>query len=209
MKRVLLVLLIGLPAVAYADTRVYGVKPVQERVINLPQDQGVYYLTVFGQAGEPRYEQVRSWFQSHAGLANAAAQTKFNTIGADSVMFAERYARTVRQTPCVRLQTASGEVVFEISGADIPMSAEALHSAMAASCLRWGRKNYHYHYQCPVEPQPQPAPQPPQPVPQPAPQPVPKPVNDLPPWWLLLIPAALGAGVGLVEKYHAVHRASK
>lgn len=170
----------------------YGVRYAQEQVIQLPQDQGRFYLTVFGNDGEYRYEQVKNWISTDPQLSAVRLQTTYNTYRVDSVMFRERYAQGVSNIPCVRLQDNQGNVVYEAVGTSVPMSAEALYNGMAEGCRR--------HRHCRPQPNPQPFPQPPvspAPVapivnpPKPTPAPV---VHDFP------SPAALAAliGVGLV-----------
>ena len=171
----------------------YGVSYAQEQVVQLPQDQGKSYLTVFGIEGEARYEQVKSWIASDPQLAALKSQTTYNTYRTDSVMFRERYAQGVASTPCVRLQKADGTVIYEASGFGIPMSAEGLYNGMAEGC----RKHRHCH------PCPQPAPVTPAPTPvTPAPQPIVKPqpvVHEFPTLgvWLALISCGVLAGGGV------------
>jgi hypothetical protein len=138
----------------------YGVSYVQEQVIQLPQDQGKFYLTVFGNEGEYRFEQVKSWVANDPQLHALKAQTTYNIYRADSVMFRERYAQGVSNIPCVRLQEPDGTVIYEALGTSVPMSAEALYNGIAEGC----RKRH-------CRPCPQPAPVTPSPV-TPSPTPV-------------------------------------
>ena len=187
----------------------YGVRYAQEQVIQLPQDQGRFYLTVFGNEGEYRYEQVKGWMASDPQLSALKSQTTYNTYRADSVMFRERYAQGMSDIPCVRLQTPTGAVVFEASGTNIPMSAEALYNGIAEGC-----RKRHQCRPCP-QPQPNPAPVNPQPAPTPAPQPAPivtpKPVvHDFPNpvVWIglviggLAIGGAFGVGGSIRREFH-------
>lgn len=175
----------------------YGVRYAQEQVIQLPQDQGRFYLTVFGNDGEYRYEQVKSWIANDPQLNALKTQTIYNTYRVDSVMFRERYAQSTGNIPCVRLQTPQGQIVFEATGTNIPMSAEALYNGIAEGCRR---------RRCPC-PHPQPAPVNPQPAPvtpapvTPAPivKPEPKPVvHDFPSpgVWIGLVVTGLAVGGG-------------
>ncbi len=131
----------------------YGVRYSQEQVIALPQDQGKFYLSVFGTEGDARYEQVKNWITGDPQLSAVKAQTIYNTYRTDSVMYRERYAQGIGSTPCVRLQTAQGDIVYEAAGFNVPMSAEALYNGLAEGCRRRGH--------CRPCPQPQPQPQPP------------------------------------------------
>jgi len=174
----------------------YGVRYAQEQVIQLPQDQGRFYLSVFGNEGEYRYEQVKSWIASDPQLSALKAQTIYNTYRVDSVMYRERYAQGISDIPCVRLQTAQGHVVFEATGTNIPMSAEGLYNSIAEGC----RKRNH------CRPSPSPAPSPvPSPAPTPSPAPAPAPIvkpSDFPKTgvWIGIVVAGLviggAAGVG-------------
>jgi hypothetical protein len=177
----------------------YGVRYAQEQVIQLPQDQGRFYLTVFGNDGEYRYEQVKSWIASDPQLNALKTQTIYNTYRVDSVMYRERYAQGISDIPCVRLQTAQGQVVFEATGTNIPMSAEALYNGIAEGCRK--RHCRPCPQPAPVNPQPtpvNPSPQPQPPIVKPDPKPV---VHDFPSpmVWVGLIVAglAIGGGIGV------------
>lgn len=208
MKRFLAILLamlvIAIPLTVSAQTQpvtradaAYGVRYAQEQVVQLPQDQGKWYLSVFGNEGETRYETLKSWFSTDAQLQGIRTQAHYNTYRADSVMFAERYAQSTT-IPCVRLQDSAGKVVFQVTGDAIPMSPQALYNSMNDACRRRCR------------PCPQPQPVNPTPVPTPQPNPV-KPVTPTPPAvsdfpsagiWSLMIALGLmvGAGAGLAKK---------
>ena len=176
----------------------YGVRYAQEQVVQLPQDQGRFYLSVFGTEGESRYEQVKSWIASDPQLSALKAQTTYNTYRTDSAMYRERYAQGISSTPCVRLQTAEGVIVYEAVGTSVPMSAEALYNGIAEGCRR---------KHCRPNPQPQPpvAPKPPvapvNPTPvTPVTPPVVKPSDfPSPAVWASLVVGGLliGGGVGV------------
>ena len=168
----------------------YGVFYAQEQVIELPQNQGKSYLTVFGIEGEARYEAVKSWITSDPQLTAMKNQTTYNTYRTDSIMYRSRYAQGIESTPCVRLQKADGTVIYEASGFGIPMSAQGLYNGMAEGC----RKHNH------CRPCPQPAPVTPAPTPvTPAPQPIVKPqpvVHEFPPAGVWFGLVACGVLVG-------------
>ena len=50
----------------FADT-VNGVL-AEERVVNLPNDQAKWYISVVGNANDTRYNEVLGWFASNASL---------------------------------------------------------------------------------------------------------------------------------------------
>lgn len=203
MKRFLAILLamlvIAMPLTVSAQTQptkadaAYGVRYAQEQVVQLPQDQGKWYLSLFGNEGETKYETLKSWFSTDAQLQGIRTQAHYNTYRADSTMFAERYA-TSTTVPCVRLQDASGTVVFQAVGEAIPMSAQALYNSMNDACRR----------RCRPCPQPTPTPQPtPNPVKPPV-TPTPPAVSDFPSAGLWSLTVALGllfgGSAGLAKK---------
>lgn len=204
MKRILSLLLamlvIAIPLTVSAQTQktdaAYGVRYTQEQIVTLPQDQGRWYLSIFGNEGEVRFEGLKSWFANDAQLQGIRTQAHYNTYRADSTMFAQRYAQSTN-VPCVRLQDSTGAVVFEATGNEIPISAQALYNSMTTACRR----------RCNPCPQPQPVKPPVQPTPTPTPTPVaPKPpaLSDVPSTalWMGVIFGGLliGAGAGLVGK---------
>jgi hypothetical protein len=177
----------------------YGVKYAEERVIDLPADQGKWYVTVFGDPTDAKYRSLKGWFDTHPSLKHLKGQTHFHAIATNTTMYRQRYAASTPKLPCVRIQAADSRVMFQVCGRDIPMSADALDQAIRTELFR---------RRCP-QPQPQPQPEP-QPKPDPAPQPLdhvgppdvaPEPKSSLPPWWLLVGLGVLGAGAGVVAKW--------
>lgn len=119
----------------------HGVRYTQEQIVNLPQDQNKFYTTIIGTPGEAKFEAIKKWFTDVPELKSVKAQTHFNAIETTSIMFKERYATTVKNTPCVRVQTADGTTLFQCSGHNVPMSGEALTKAINTQCLRRWRQN--------------------------------------------------------------------
>jgi hypothetical protein len=181
----------------------YGVLHAEERVIDLPADQGKWHISVVGNPRSAKYQTVKGWFDSHPSLKHLKAQTHFHPIATTTAMYRDRYAKSTPKVPCVRIQSADGKVMYQVCGQNIPMSADALDQAIRTELFRRRR--------CRPSPQPQPQPQPePQPQPDPTPQPLdhvgppdvaPEPKSGLPPWWLLVGLAVLGAGAGVVAKW--------
>jgi hypothetical protein len=207
MKRILAMLLamlvIAIPLTVSAQTQptradaAFGVRYAEEQVVQLPQDQGKWYLSLFGNEGETKYETLKSWFSTDAPLQGIRTQAHYNTYRADSTMFAERYAASTT-VPCVRLQDSSGKVVFQAVGDAIPMSPQALYNSMNDACRRRCRP-------CPQpQPTPQPQPQPPVNPVKPSPQPTPPAISDFPStgMWSLMIALGLlvGSGAGLAKR---------
>ena len=179
----------------------FGVLHAEERVIDLPADQGKWHVSVVGNPCDARYQTVKGWFDSHPSLKHLKAQTHFHLITTTSAMYRDRYAENTPEVPCVRIQSADGRVQYQVCGQDIPMSADALDQAIRSELFRRRR--------CCPQPQPQPQPEP-QPEPDPEPQPLdhvgppdvaPEPKSGLPPWWLLVVLGVLGAGAGVVAKW--------
>ena len=209
----------------FADT-VNGVL-AEERVVNLPQDQSKWYVSVVGNATDARYREIVGWFDTHSSLKKLKNQVHFCPVTSDTAIFQARYASNVKGLPTVRMQKPDGTVVYEAAGKNIPLTAGGLNGAIAgavntASGLRpilpWRRE---MERRCPGPcPTPQPNPQPnPQPQPDPEPQPIddnngppnvdPEPQADLPPWGLVLVClggvlVGLGTGYGreLYDKLH-------
>ena len=106
----------------------HGITYTEDNILQLPKDQNRFYVTVFGQGA--KYRRVCGWFNTVPALKTIRRQTHFNTVGTQTVMFRERYRTTVPATPCVRVQTADGQTIFQVSGNAVPMSGQALAKAM-------------------------------------------------------------------------------
>lgn len=142
-------------------TRDGGVMFQSNRVIALPQDQAKTYCSVFYDPRDAQQAQVVRWFDENSQLADLKRKTHFAAIPSTSTMFAARYAGTVNSLPCIRLQTANGDTLCQMSGNRIPLSAEATASCIETTLRRNVQPspyNIHLHYAVtPDEPdQPQP-----------------------------------------------------
>jgi len=208
-----------------ADT-VNGVL-AEERVVNLPQDQGKWYVSVVGNATDARYREILGWFDTDAGLKKLKDQVHFCPVTSDTAIYQARYAGNVKGLPTVRVQKADGTVVYEAAEKDIPMTAAGLNGAIAAAVgtaqgirpvLPWRRE---MERRCPG---PCPNPQPnPQPQPDPEPQPIddggppnvdPAPAESSVPWGLLPVACVAGLAVGIAcgygrQLYQKLHPAVK
>jgi len=197
----------------FADT-VNGVL-AEERVVNLPQDQGKWYVSVVGNTTDSRYNEIVGWFDTNASLKKLKNQVHFCPVTTNTAIYQARYASNVKALPTVRMQRSDGTVVYEAAGKNLPMTAAGLNGALAGAVntaqglrpiLPWRRE---MERRCPSPgPNPQPNPNPNPPV-DPEPQPIddngppnvePEPQADLPPWGLALLCVG-GAIVGLSTGY--------
>jgi hypothetical protein len=150
----------------------------EERVVNLPQDQCKWYVSVVGNATDARYNEIVGWFDTNASLKKLKDQVHFCPVTSDTAIYQERYAPNVKGLPTVRMQKADGTVVYEAAGKNLPMTAAGLNGALAGAVntaqgirpiLPWRRE---MERRCPG-----PCPNP-QPQPQPQPDPEPQPIDD-------------------------------
>ena len=212
MKRLLLALcalacIFAATAPCFADAT-YGVL-AEERVINLPSDQGKWYVSVVGDAVNPQYRTIIKWFDTNAHLKNLKNRVHFCSVTTDRAVYQERYASNIKGLPTVRFQQPNGVVIYEAAGNNLPFTAEGLYGAMADAVnkaqrcpiLPWRRNHV-----CPNPgpcPNPQPEPGPVDPEPQPIepspfePEPPIDTQSDLPPVWLMALVLALSAGLGV------------
>ncbi len=169
MKRLICVLLIlgCATTISMATEPLYGVI-AEERIINLPNDQGKWYVSVVGDANDANYKKVIGWFNTNAKLKKLKDQVHFMPVTNDTAIYTERYANNVDGLPTVRVQTRDGVVVYEAAGDNIPMSAEGLNGAIAEQVLPWRRN---MEDKCGPRPCPSPSPSPDPPL-DPEPQPI-------------------------------------
>jgi len=154
----------------------------EERVVNLPQDQNKWYVSVVGNATDPRYNDIVGWFNTNPSLKKLRDQVHFCPVTSNTGIYQERYAANVKGLPTVRVQKPDGTVVYEAAGKNLPMTAEGLYGAIAGAVntaqgirpiLPWRRD---MERRCPG---PGPCPTPyPQPNPDPQPDPDPQPIDD-------------------------------
>lgn len=201
----------------------YGVMHTQERVINLPNDGGNWYLSLYGDPADPRYQQLKQWFHTNSVLVDFRKQTHYNEISSNHPRY-QRYAETMPGLPCIRLQNSKGIVVSEFWDDNIPMTDTALVQGIKGDmqdktswgCLR--RRRNPSPTPAPdtnPTPKPQPVPTPidtppkfePDPEPDPEVEPAPEPKQGFP-WLLAFLSAAIGGGVGVVQGYQNEHLSS-
>lgn len=211
MKRLFLILMCFcmLTSVAFATDN--GVEYTQERVIELPQDQGMWYVSLFGDSADPQYRKMQEWFKVDKGLASLRGQVHYNEYTTDTARF-KRYAESLPTLPCLRIQNSKGTVISEFWLGYIPKSSTALLTGIAQDLQ--GKTSFRFvihrrRYHCPDR-QPPPAP--------PAPAPDKLPIVDTPPvleepepekpglpWLLILASLAVGAGLGFAGGYKREH----
>lgn len=118
----------------------HGVLYAEERVTKLPQDANKFYVTIFGSKKDQKYNDIVSWFDTNDQLKNFKSQTHFQKITTDMQIYGEKYEKTVPALPCIRVQQANGKTLFQASGKNVPVSAEALAKGMSTECIfRWRR----------------------------------------------------------------------
>lgn len=181
----------------------------EQRVVKLPEDGSKWYISVIG-INDARYQEVLGWFDS-GKLNELKSKVHFFPVTKDNPIYA-RYASSIKALPTVRVQDASGAVIYESAGRSIPMSGDGLYAAIAnavsgsGEVLPWRRR--HANPQ-PVEPDPAPTPLDPEPQPlddggAPNVEPV-----DLPlevPVGIVIGALIAGLVIGQVEKARDYHR---
>jgi hypothetical protein len=206
MKRLFLALLCFCMLFSFASAAEY----TQERVINLPQDQGMWYMSLYGDPANPQFKQLQEWLRTNQGLASLRSQVHYNEYTTRSPRF-NRYAATLPSLPCLRIQNSKGKVVSEFWGDYIPRSSSALYRGVCEDIQ--GKTSFrfvihHRRYHCPG-PSPEPAPTPPE---------VPVPIVDTPPvieepepekpgipWLLVGLAVLIGGGIGIGSGYKREH----
>lgn len=187
----------------------------QERVIELPQDQGMWYVSLFGDPADPQYRKMQQWFKDDKGLARLRSQVHYNEYTTDTARF-KRYADSLPTLPCLRIQNSKGTVMSEFWSGYIPKSSSALLSGISQDLQ--GKTSFRFvihrrRYHCPgPQPAPAPAPAPPSPTPDKPPVLDTPPVLEEPeseepgfPWLVALAAAAIGAGIGFASGYKKEH----
>ncbi len=207
MKRILLTLTCLLAFVVSAFA-------TEERIVNLPQDQGAWYLTVFGESEDAKFIELQMWLTTNEGLRKLKTQVRFNKYTTDQIRY-QRYVKDMPGLPCIRLQNEKGLVVSEFWGDNIPITSATLYKGIKGDLqdkTSWGCiRNRRQNKLCPFKqhPQPEPEPEPNLPVEPPIGPPIlePEPEPEESKLWLLLVVlGALGGGAfGFVQEYKAEH----
>lgn len=120
----------------------FGVNYTKERILELPRDGNRMFVTVFGNPKDAKYQDVKQWFKDVPELANIRKQTHFNVIDTTSPDFKVKYGKTVPAAPLIRVQTATGGVVYQVSGNNLPLSGEALSKSMNTELFNCWKKRH-------------------------------------------------------------------
>lgn len=124
----------------------------EDRIINLPEDGGAYYTSVFVHANwrvRPADRTLLAWFGSNRRLLSLRSQTHYNVYTERTPLFKTRYSRTIKALPAVRVQAADGRVTYQSSVDNLPKSADGLADEIAG-CIFKKRKDRRHPTPVPV-----------------------------------------------------------
>jgi len=111
MNRILLSLLtlclLAAAVPSFADTATVNGVLAEERVIQLPNDQAKWYISVVGNANDANYLRLLVWFDNNASLKTLKSKVHFCPVTTGHLMYQERYAPNVKGLPTVRVQKAT------------------------------------------------------------------------------------------------------
>ncbi len=120
----------------------FDLKLTQDRIFKLPQDSQKFFTTVIGDPGDSKFEAIKTWFTDVPELAKLKGETHFNAIATNRPDYKDKFAKNVPHVPLIRVQTASGGVVYQVSGDNVPMTGQALARAINTEFLRrWRERN--------------------------------------------------------------------
>ncbi len=105
----------------------------ETRILNLPQDEGKWFVSVVGDPSDQQYVNLLAWFDRNLALSELKAGVHFHGISTKSVAFRSRYAKNVNEFPTIRVQKPDGFVIYEAAGDSIPSSAEGLSYEIAGA----------------------------------------------------------------------------
>jgi hypothetical protein len=123
----------------------YGVRYVQERVVELPQDQFKPYLTVFGSEKDARFKALVKSFDENPTLKAIKDQCHFNAITHESDNWIAKYSAENPKDLVVKMQAVDADMtvvdVTVLVGNQIPMTGDSLakllnRESMKAECFR-------------------------------------------------------------------------
>jgi hypothetical protein len=172
---------------------------LRERVIDLPEDAGVWHTIVVYPSREPSdaaSRRLAAALASDERLRSLTAQTKTHVYALSDVLWRERLqAHYGSASPALIVQRPDGRVCYKASGANLPTDPRQLADDVAAAI---------------ADCRPKPAPQP-TPTPAPAPSPAPQ-IPDLSPrppadtqddqqvLWMIAVPMLAGL-LGLYQEW--------
>lgn len=186
-------------------------QPRREQVIQLPEDAGAWYLTLFyrDRQRDPASVRLAEMFNQTPRLTRLIQQTHFNKYQPGHPLYDHRYRLLIggaggEHLPAVILQQSDGRVVYKASAGSIPTDGELLADDLAAAIAAIA--------DCGPRPRPAPGPSP-----QPSPA-TPARIPDLlprdrvatrdeglPTWLLLLVPV-LSGGLGAYHEMKRTHQ---
>jgi hypothetical protein len=102
-----------------------------------PNDEGSYYLTIFGHEGDQSYENLKYLMRTPEVTAAARnAEVKYSEVDAESTMYATRYASSMPALPCIRIQRPDGTTAYQTTGNNVPTSRDDIVAAITGACPR-------------------------------------------------------------------------
>lgn len=123
----------------------FGVKHTEVRIVKLPQDANRPFLSIYGKPDDPKVKQLKTWFDKNAELHGIKVQSHYNFIDMTQRGNIEKYGPSIPALPCVRIQEFDGKPVYQVSGKNIPMSAEAMSKSTNTELFRrwrnWRNRN--------------------------------------------------------------------
>lgn len=130
----------------------------QNRIVELPEDGGVWHLSLFVHAdwqSRKADREVVAAFEADPQLRSLKAQAKYHLYTEADPMYRQRFAQHVPVLPAVMLQRGNGEVVFKSSAGNL--DPPALGGQVATQIYQYRCDN---GYCYPVQPKPTPSPTP-------------------------------------------------
>ncbi len=132
-----------------ADAR--AIAEFGDRIIDLPEDGAGWHTTVFtSNAPTPLEQRIIGWFGSDPQLNKLATQTHFHHYTPQSSVYGRYQNLTASGLPAVVLQDETGQVIYKVSGANVPQAEWPLVKGIIESIRA----------HCPHCPRPKPAPTP-------------------------------------------------
>ena len=170
------------------------VSVVEEQVAQLPEDGGLYHISVIVNDDwtmRPVDKRLVGLWAREWRPVSLKSQVAYHFYTRSDPTYQANLAHAIPDVPAVVVQDASGQVRYKASGAGVVGDGpiRGVLNRLCPNCPKPGPE---------PAPEPEPSPEPgPEPVvipDTPAPQPEPKPADDFP--WAVLIGAVVAAGVG-------------
>lgn len=120
-----------------------AVADLADRVIDLPEDEGAWFTSVFtSDAWQTKSAERRvvDWFARDRELSRLKAQTHFHHYTPANSLYGRYAGLTATGLPAVVLQDAAGQVVFKASGPNLPEESgrlvRAIRDSVRVNCPR-------------------------------------------------------------------------